>query len=310
MNCLYVIVSNDQVTIDAQIKKLCPNSNGLERIFYDLLETPIERVIEDLDTYNFFTKKKVVIATNATFLSNEKKKGEIEHQLNSFEKYLKNPNPENILVLITDSLDKRKKIVTALLEKATVLDKELSLNVVLKDQLLDFKMEQQTLDYLITYCGNQKERVLKEIEKLKIYKWEEKEITIFDVQEIVFKNLENNIYSLVDSILNANKRDSFSKYQDLLLQGEQASSILSKLANKIRLIYQVKILLNEGFRDLEIAKQLNMHPYPIKLAREASYQYSEKLLMEYLLKLAQVDLEMKSGNPVANLSLEVFIASI
>jgi len=275
-----------------------------------LLETPIERVIEDLDTYNFFTKKKVVIATNATFLSNEKKKGEIEHQLNSFEKYLKNPNPENILVLITDSLDKRKKIVTALLEKATVLDKELSLNVVLKDQLLDFKMEQQTLDYLITYCGNQKERVLKEIEKLKIYKWEEKEITIFDVQEIVFKNLENNIYSLVDSILNANKRDSFSKYQDLLLQGEQASSILSKLANKIRLIYQVKILLNEGFRDLEIAKQLNMHPYPIKLAREASYQYSEKLLMEYLLKLAQVDLEMKSGNPVANLSLEVFIASI
>ena len=53
-----------------------------------------------------------------------------------------------------------------------------------------------------------------------------------------------------------------------------------------------------------------MHPYPIKLAREASYRYSENMLLEYLSKLSIVDLKMKQGNTVASLSFEVFTASI
>lgn len=122
--------------------------------------------------------------------------------------------------------------------------------------------------------------------------------------------MEDNIFNLVDSILKGNKQKVFVTYQDLLLQGEQPSSILSKLANKIRLIYQVKVLAKVGKSDQEIGKNLNIHPYPVKLARESSYNYTESMLTEYLEKLAQVDYEMKSGNITAELSFEVFMASI
>lgn len=310
MKNIYIIVSSDKATVDVQIENILFSVEDLERIDYDLTETPIEQVIEDLDTISLFSKRKGIVAHQAIFLSGEKGKTEVEHNLKVFEKYLLNPNPENILILVTDTIDKRKKIVSTLLEKATILEKEISLNDILKDKISDYKIDKKTLDFLISYCGNNKERVLKELEKLKTYKWEEREITITDIKETVSRNIEDNIFSLVDSILNGNKKDSFVMYQNLLLHGEQASSILSKLANKIRLIYQVKILAKEGSSDQEIGKKLSVHPYPVKLAREASYKYSEGMLLEYLQKLAQVDLSMKQGNTIANLSFEVFIASI
>ncbi len=310
MKNLYVIVSSDKATQDVQIENILFSMKEYERIDYDLAETPIEQVIEDLDTIPLFSKRKGIVAYQAMFLSAEKGKSEVDHNLKVLEKYLSNPNPENILILVTESIDKRKKIVSTLLEKATVLEKEIPLNDILKDKIDDYKIDKKTLDFLIGYCGNHNERVLQELEKLKTYKWEEKEITISDIKEVVSRNIEDNIFSLVDSILNGNKKDSFAMYQNLLLHGEQASSVLSKLANKIRLIYQVKILAKDGSSDQEIGKKLSVHPYPVKLAREASYKYSEGMLLEYLQKLAQVDLNMKQGNTVAGLSFEVFMASI
>lgn len=310
MTSLYVIVSSDRISIHEQVEHIFKSVKDIERISYDLTETPIERVVEDLDTYNFFSARKGIVAYNASFLSSERTKGEVEHNLSSFEKYIENPNPENILVLVTDSLDKRKKLVTTITQKATVLDKEVSLKDLLKKRLDGYQMDSRTIDFLIEYCGSNNEKVLMELEKLKIYKDETKEITISDIKEVVVRNLEDNIFTLVDAILKGDKQKSFRMYQDLLLQGEQSSSVVSKLANKIRLIYQVKVLVKEGNTDQQMGKLLGMHPYPVKLARESSYKYSESLLLEYLEKLAKVDYDMKSGSSVASLAFEVFMASI
>ena len=310
MSPVYVIVSTSKTTIQRQIDKIFSSSKDIEKIHYDLTETPIEKVVEDLDTYNFLSKQKGIIAYPSFFLSKENQKEEITHNLHILEKYILNPNPGNVLILVADNLDKRKKIVTTLLEHATVLDQEVDIHSMIQEELDDYQMDMKTIHFLISYCGNDSEKILKELEKLKIYKIESKVITIPDIKEVVLKSMEDNIYSLVDSILNGKKKEAFTMYQDLLLQGEQANSILSKLANKIRLIYQVKILVQDSYSDQQIAKLLNMHPYPIKLARESSYQYSENMLLEYLSKLSLVDLKMKQGNTVASLSFEVFMASI
>lgn len=310
MKNIYVISSTDQATIQNEIKQIFTKFKNIERVNYDLSETEIERVIEDLDTYNFLSSKKGIVATNASFLSTDKIKSEVEHNLKTLEKYLTNPNPDNILIFVVNNLDKRKKIVATLLENATLIEKELNLKDLIKNRLEDYKMDQRTENYLIEYCANNNERILNEIEKLKTYKLEEKEITIADINEVVVRNMEDNIFNLVDNILKGNKQKAFTAYQDLLLQGEQPASILSKLANKIRLIYQVKILAKTGKSDQEIGKNLSMHPYPVKLARESSYNYTESMLTEYLEKLAQVDYEMKSGSATAELSFEIFMASI
>ena len=310
MNNNYLIVTNDKVTLDNKLNEILKSNKEAEVVHYDLLEVPIERLVEDLDTYNFLTNKKVIIGHNASFLSSDKAKSLVEHNLEKFEKYINNPSQENILILICDNIDKRKKITSLYYKNSTVIEELTDINGMIKKRLEDYKMDNQVIKLLLEYCDNDYERVFNEIEKLKLYKIDEKVITVSDIKEIVMKSMDNNIFHLVDHILSGNKTEAFTLYQDFLLRGEQIVNIIRILANKIRLIYQVKVLLNDGNSDQNISKILKVHEYPVKLAREQSYKYTENLLLEKLEKLSQLDLDIKSGKTNGMVEFEILLATI
>lgn len=310
MNTMYLIVTNDKITLDNKLKEITKNNKEAEIVHYDLLEIPIERLIEDLDTYNFLAPNKIIIGHNACFLSSDKTKSLVEHNLEKLEKYIENPSQDNILILVCNNIDKRKKITSTLSKKAEVIEAINDISNLIKNRLEDYKMDKQTEKVLLEYCGNDFERVFNEIEKLKLYKLEEKVITVSDIEKIVMKNMDDNIFHLVDSILSGNKKYAFTLYQDFLLHGEQVVNIVRILSNKIRLIYQVKVLLNDGNSDQKISKLLKVHEYPVKLAREASYKYSESVLLEKLEKLANLDLEIKSGETNGLVEFEMMLATI
>ena len=308
MKNIYLIISNDKVVSDLKINEILKKSQNGSILRYDLEEVPIENLIEDLDTYNFLENKKIVIGLHASFLNSTKKEA-VVHNIEVFEKYIKNPNPDNILILVADSIDKKKKIVKELLQVCDVLEGECSSKDLIKNNLDDYQMDNKAIDLLIEYCGDT-ERIINELEKLKLYKLDDKIITCDDIKNIVSKNIDDNIFTLVDYIINGRKKEAYEIYNELLLHGEQVANIIPKLANKIRLIYQVKVFLKEGKSDLEISKLLKSHPYPIKLARESSYKYSEQLILEYLNKLADLDYNLKSGKSNPNIIFETFIAEI
>ena len=308
MKNIYLIISNDKVVSDLKINEILKKNQNGAILRYDLEEVPIENLIEDLDTYNFLEDKKIVIGLHASFLNSTKKEA-VVHNIEMFEKYIKNPNPDNILILVADSIDKKKKIVKELLEVCDVLEGECSSKDLIKNNLDDYQMDNKAIDLLIEYCGDT-ERIINELEKLKLYKLDDKIITCDDIKNIVSKNIDDNIFTLVDYIINGRKKEAYEIYNELLLHGEQVANIIPKLANKIRLIYQVKVFLKEGKSDLEISKLLKSHPYPIKLARESSYKYSEQLILEYLNKLADLDYNLKSGKSNPNIIFETFIAEI
>ena len=81
----YLIVTNDKITLDEKIKEL-NKKNDAEVVYYDLLETNIERLIEDLDTINFLSNRKIIVGTNASFLASDKK-ASVEHNLDLLEHY-------------------------------------------------------------------------------------------------------------------------------------------------------------------------------------------------------------------------------
>lgn len=304
----YLVVTNDKVTLDEKIKEL-NKDNTSEVVFYDLIETNIERLIEDLDTFNFLSNKKIIVGTNAFFLSSDKTKSNIEHNTDLLEKYLDNPS-DNILILVTDNIDKRKKLTSNILKKCELIEEISDINSLIKKRLEDYKMDNRAIEKLIEFCRNNHEKILNELEKLKLYKLDSKEINASDVEEIVSKELDDNIFHFVDSILSGNKEYAFKLYHNFLLHGTQVVAMLILISNKIRLIYQVKVLSNKGNSDQNISKLLKVHEYPVKLAREAGYKYSEKHLLELLEKLAKLDLEIKSGETIGEVEFETLLASI
>ena len=301
----YIIVGNDKITLEEKIKELNKN-NSSEVVYYDLLETSIERLIEDLDTINFLTTSKIIVGTNAVFLSSDKSKNEYNVEL--LEKYLNNPNKDNYLILVVDNLDKRKKIVSSIISKCTVIEEDINIDSIIKRVLSDYKMDNRSIALLKEYCSNNNERIVNELEKIKLYKQDDKTITIDDVKLLVKEDIDDNIFHFVDSILDGNKEYAFKMYHNFLLNGETVVKMIALITNKIRLIYQVKTLSN--YTDKDISKMLGVHEYPIKLAREKSYKYTSNKLLEDLYKLAELDLNIKSGESTGEVEFETLLAML
>lgn len=312
MKTIYVIQSNDYISIKENINNILKDNNVSNDclIKYDLSNTLIEDVIEDLDTYNFLVEKKVIVCDNAWFLTGSKIRGMIEQNVDSFTKYLNNPSSENILILICDKLDERKSIVKLLKEKATFIDNEISINKIIKSRLEDFKMEDYVIKYFIEYCGNDNEKILNELEKLKCYKYSDKIITYDDIDSIVLKTFNDNVFSLIDAIMNKNKKKAIKLYEDLLNNGEDINKILSLLADQFRMIYNGKILLkeyNNNYR--EVASILDIHPYRFQKSIESSYNYSLKDVLKYLEMIDDIEIDIKTGKSTI-VAFEMFIYSL
>src|SRR5699024_182405 len=142
------------------------------------------------------------------------------------------------------------------------------------------------------YCSYRNEKIMHELEKLKLYKLDEKVITIEDINRIVEKEYDDNIFDFVDCIIAKQKQKAYQIYQHLLLQNEEPMKIMILVANQFRIMYQVKVLSQDGMSEKEIASFLEIHPYRVKLAKEKSYSYSFADLRNNLKKLAEIDYQI------------------
>lgn len=307
----YIIESSDYVVINAKIDDILKKNHLTHDmvIKYDLIETPISTAIEDLDTYNFLSSNKVVVCDNAYFLTSNRPKGSVVHNEELLEKYLKNPSSENILIMICDKIDTRKKLAK-LVDKNNILGGEIVIDDLIKSHLDDYKMDYKTIKYLIDYCDNDNERILNELEKLKCYKLDDKTITMEDINNIVIKLTGDNIFSLIDSIVLKNRSKAYLITQELLDKGEDINKIIVMVSDQFRLMYQVKLLLKEGYNKDTIATKLKVHPYRVKLAIEKGYNYSSKVLLTNLDYFFNLDYMIKTGNNNPKLVFELFLANL
>lgn len=81
------------------------------------------------------------------------------------------------------------------------------------------------------------------------------------------------------------------------------------LESQYRLLYQVKLLNNRGYREDEIAKKLAVHPYRAKKILELGRYSSIKEIKQFILKLADLDLKLKTGKADKDIAIEMLILS-
>ena len=309
MNNLYLIESNNHKAITLEIEKLAKKNNfNLDEILrYDLSETNISDVINDLDTYGFFGERKVIYANDAFFLTTSK--GEIEHNIDSFIKYINNPSPDNILIISCSKLDGKKNICKLVKEKFNCITINNDPKDFIKKKTKDYKITYDTINYLIYSVGEDLDRINNELDKLMLYKTDTKEITRNDIDLIVVKKVDDNIFDLIDAIIKKNKKKSLNIYNEMVNYGEEVFKILISLSNQIRLIYQVKVLRN--YHDNDIADILNLkNPRQVYAIRQKISSYTKEELLDYLYKLSLMDEDLKMGKSIDKIIFPVFIASL
>ena len=308
----YLIESEDTLSLNNEISKIIKDNDFTNAVIntYDIEETLLENALEDLDTYNFLSEKKVIIIKNIESIKEDLFEKDIEHLF----KYIDNPNQDNLLIITSKKLDSRLKFSKKLKTKCKISKIEANPKAFIKQQLKNYKITQDTINLLEEYCLGDMTKIYNECEKLKNYKTEDKTITKEDIIELVMKKLGDSkdlVFSFTRSLAERDRKASLKKYKELLTYNIEPLSFIGLLAGQIRIIYQVKLLEKRNLRDKEIADILEeKSDYRIKKTREITRMYREEELLTLMKKLSEIDLKIKTVDTNPNQEIELFIINI
>ncbi|MCC3356655.1 DNA polymerase III subunit delta [Bacillus sp. REN16] len=285
---------------------------------FDLEETPVEIALADAETLPFMGERRLVILQNPSFLTSEKNKDKVEHNVSVLELYLKSPAPFTILVFTApyEKLDERKKIVKLLKANAEVLtvntlsEKDLHSWITDRATQHEVTIRPPAIQELLHVAGTNLMNITQEMDKMCLYLGANGEITEETVHLLVPRSLEQNIFSLIDKVVNRKLDEALRIFYDLLQNKEEPIKILSLLATQFRLIFQVKELSRQGYGQQQIAGNLKVHPFRVKLAGGQSNLFSQEELLKIMNQLAEADYEMKNGKMDKKLILELFIMKL
>lgn len=309
MNNLYFIETEYLEILNNCVDNILKENNLIKEdlITYDMEEANIVDAIIDINTYNLFGNKKIILCKNCTFLTTNK--GEIEHNIDYLEKYLNNPNPNNILILSCSKSDGKKNIVKLVKNVCKVIETNIKLEDFIKDKCTGYKIDNSTIEYLLSNTLDDIANISNELDKLLALKIDDKVITKNDIDLVVIKKIDNNIFELIDAIISKNKSKSLEIYNNMVNYGEDVFKIFVSLSNQIRLIYQVKVL--KKLDNETIAELLNLkNPKQVMAIRYKIDKYTNSELLDYLHKLSIMDEELKTGKCIDTIVFPVFIAGI
>ena len=308
MNNNYLLESTDYLSIQSEIADIIKKTSFQDSAIsiYDLEETLLEKALEDLDTYSFLTPKKVIIIKNIEAINQEDFAKDIKHLF----QYLDNPNPDNLLIITSKKLNNVLKITKELKKKCEFIQVSINPDTFIKNELKDYKLESGVQKLILEYCKDDITKIKNECIKLKTYKFEEKEILKKDVEEICLEKLGDATeltFSFSRSLAEKNKKDALLKYKELLKHNIEPYSIVGLLASQIRILYQVKTLEEQGNKHTEIANILNKKTFYIQKTSELTKYYSKQELLELMIKLENIDIQIKTTDLDPNSLIELFI---
>lgn len=306
---LYLLYGDVHYLIDKEITKIL-NDNKIEDINiskYELDNTNYKDIIEDASTISLFAAKKAIIVSNAYLFTSDIK----SLDLTLFEEYFNNYNPDTILIfkLNEPKIDERKKVVKLIKKIGVVKDynQNNDLNKIVLDMFDNYKISSSLITLLIDRVGTDIYTLKNEIDKIKLYKNNDLDITEEDIIDLTSENIEADLFKLIDAIIDDNKEQGITLYKEMLKYNLEPIQIIVSLANKFRLIYQVKELSLRGYNQGDIASLLHQKPGYIYFLMQQGKKYSSDKLVSLLKDLSELDYQIKSGNVDKTLAFELFI---
>lgn len=305
----YLIEYIDSFSLNNEINKIIKKEKYEDAIVnnYDLEESNLSNILENLDTYSFLADKEVIVVKNINLI-------DIDNTLGKhFLKYLDNPSENKLLIMASDKLDSRKKSTKEIKNKSNYIKLDNDPNTIIKTILNDYKLESGVINLLIEYTNSNIDLIKNECDKLIQYKYNEKEIKKDDVKTLCMRVLgdpTNITFDLVRYISSNDKKNSLITYKKLQEYNVDDIYIIGLLESQLRLLEQVCLFQDMGKNKTEISKLLDVHPYRVEKTMELLRYINKKEIDQLIIKLADLDYKYKSGLDLNKNPLELYLINI
>ncbi|MBQ9899867.1 MAG: DNA polymerase III subunit delta [Acholeplasmatales bacterium] len=304
----YLISSDD---IEALNDKILEINNSYKLDFdvirYDLEDDDIYSIIDDVSTISLFDNPKFIIVKSANNIASASEK-----KVTELLKALNDKDSNNVVVFTEmDKLDLKDDNISRLKKYCIYFDiriKNIPLDEYAKNYLKknEYEIDEQALVQLIKYSVNMA-NLKNNLDILISFKADTKKISVMDVTNMVKQPLDDNIYSLIDMVLNNNKKAIFKIYNDFRIENIAPTFIISMLLNKFQEMYDVYVLVKGGADQQSIINLFNVSNgkayYMIKNSKQVSIEEIKRNLDE----LINLDYNIKSGKVDQYLGLELYL---
>lgn len=299
--------------IDAIIAKTIGVRDDMNTVVYNALQSDVQHVLEDAQTVPFFTEKKCILIEHADFLSaNDDTAWDLEALID----YLSHP-PEFTIVIFSGDFakcDMRKKNVKKILSlcRVTVCNKldQSALSVYVKEQLdkRNLHVSPQAFSLLCERLPLDIATIQNELDKLELY-GEVLDETM--IKALVTRSLQEDVFAIVNAVVEKDTRKMFALWEDMQIQNKDPIYLIALISSQFHLLYQVKCATMQGYHAQDdIARQLGVHPYRVKLALRIVSRFSVDTLLDILARLADLDQSIKSGKVDKKLGFELFLLKV
>ncbi len=321
---LFLIFGGESYLVEDTAKKiintLLPGDQkefGLEIIHAENID--IKNIISAIKTSSLFGLKRVVWIKDCENLLEKKSKG--------FDKNIEHSIPDDTYVILT--AEKSGKKIGEVIEFTPFKENKKSD----RNQLYEFaqlklkngnkKLSPTAFEYLLSLTGVNLRQIMNELEKLELYCKDN--ITEDDINILVPKSIEYAPFAMSDAVAEKNLPRALKLLEEFSRTKNSGYSLLPMLTKRIRLLLQIKILIEKGDIPEDIVKRgyydqktyssaskklSGQHPYVIFKTAQQSLKFQKEELTEDIKKLFEAEVSIKTGEVPQKLALEMLIAGI
>ena len=318
---LYIVYGSQSALVRSRIKKIAQEAVGeLDEMNYVRFSYPENDILEVLDEASYLPlgyDKKVVVYTDFVWLAKTDKKTKESDQYKALINYLKSPSEETVLILSVyeDKVDDKGELFKLVRDnpEGSVIPRPVPNEVEWKELVSRFIKEKAGAsidrDALIelanrTYCDVDLMR--NSAKKLALYT---DHITHQDVVKMVERPLEENVFQIFNALLDGKNGVALRIYRDLRVKGTEPVSLITTLANQLRMFSMVSYLTKKNYTVKGISDELGINEIRAKILSRQVYNMKEEAIKRTFDELYNLDFQIKSGQVDRFYAFELFLAN-
>ncbi|MCI0353021.1 MAG: DNA polymerase III subunit delta [Acidobacteriales bacterium] len=319
---------------DAVIKHLVPAEMREFGVYeFDLTETPLAEVLNRARTPSLMAPFQVFFVRGVKQLYG---RGSHEEEFTAIEAYVRDPNPDALLVFIADHIsipaDARRMEMAdrdrferlrdtlgeycGIVELARVEEGDAARWVLDTASAQGVKVEPDAARELVDALGADMMMISSELEKLMLYAGERKRITLGEVEAMILAAKQRSLYELTDAISAKDRKRALEILDAILSTGDGEDAAIGHLFMLAKTFRQMLVILEKNVRDSRAIWQalwqgFRVPPFAAEdVIRQARRYKSRREITQALRLIAKADLALRSNPPSKRVILESLVLQL
>jgi DNA polymerase-3 subunit delta len=232
-------------------------------------------------------------------------------------RYLARPVETTTVILITDDLDKRRKLTKTLLDKCATVefarlhDGELAAWARIHLKELKAEADERTLHQIIALTGSDVRVLSNELEKLATAALPSGRITMEMVDELVGNSRELTNFELTDHLIARNRPGALKILHKILGDGAEPVMLIGLIASNFHKLALAKELMSRGASENEVFRLVGpMYGKKRQDFLATARRTDASLIAHRIERIAAADIAIKTSRATPRLQLELLVCEL